>query len=185
VLKNIWKFIKNPVYTTYKNATPAYKARIFFSLLSLNLFFGIGIVVLNEGITKLLGWDMGTHASQAMMDNYSTLQIFLLVVIAAPVLEELVCRGPLIFFKEHRHFRYFFYASAILFGAFHFSNFEFSLHTMLLSPLLVAPQLIMGFFLGYIRIKLGLRWSILLHATHNGILMIPLLLVKASETAIV
>ncbi|WP_394748691.1 CPBP family intramembrane glutamic endopeptidase [Spongiimicrobium salis] len=181
MLKNVWKFIKNPVYKTYKDATPAYKARIFFSLLSLNLFFGIGIVVLNEGLITLLELDMGDHASESLMDSYSPLIIFFLIVIAAPLLEELFFRGPLIFFKHHPHFRFYFYASAILFGFVHFFNFEFSLPALLMAPLLVAPQLIMGFFLGYIRVKLGLRWSILLHASHNGILMIPLLLTKVMD----
>lgn len=181
MLKNVWKFLKNPVYKTYKEATPAYRARIFFSLLTWNLFFGISIVLLNEGLINMLGLDMGTHASQELMDSYSPLVIFFLVVIMAPLLEEILFRGPLIFFKEHRYFRFFFYASALLFGAVHFFNFEFSPQTLYMAPLLVAPQIIMGFFLGYIRVKLGLRWSIILHATHNGILLLPLLMTKVLE----
>jgi hypothetical protein len=104
--------------------------------------------------------------------------VILIVSVIAPVIEELLFRGPLVFFRGHAYFKYFFYASALLFGLVHIFNFEGSPHLLYMAPLLVAPQLLMGFFLGYIRIKLGLRWSILLHAAHNTILLIPIVVLK-------
>jgi hypothetical protein len=49
----------------------------------------------------------------------------------------------------------------------------------LLSPLLVAPQLTVGVFLGFIRVRFGLNWAIALHAFYNLILVGPAILLKA------
>ena len=35
-------------------------------------------------------------------------------------------------------------------------------------PLLVLPQGLIGVVLGYTRVRMGLRWSMLLHASYNG-----------------
>jgi len=95
-----------------------------------------------------------------------------MMVVLAPVLEEMIFRGPLGFFKTSPYFPFAFYCSFVLFGLIHLGNFEITPAVLLLSPLLVAPQTIMGVFLGYIRVRLGLSWAILLHASHNGILFL-------------
>lgn len=178
ILKNLWKFSKRPIYRSYREAPIAYKTKIFWGLLGWNLFLGIALVSVGALMTNILGLELGKHASEDLFSQYPMGLVILVISVIAPVLEELLFRGPLVLFRDHVHFRYFFYASALLFGLVHIFNFEASPHLLYMAPILVAPQLVMGFFLGYIRIKLGLRWSILLHAAHNTVLLVPLVALK-------
>ncbi len=73
-------------------------------------------------------------------------------------------------------FHYLFYFVTILFALVHIQNFTYSKSLLILIPLLVLPQLFTGIFLGYLRVKLGFIWSMLLHFSHNAIFMIPLIL---------
>lgn len=52
----------------------------------------------------------------------------------------------------------------------HITNFEINTTIILLSPVLVLPQILLGGYFGYVRVRLGLQWSILLHSMYNGIL---------------
>lgn len=76
----------------------------------------------------------------------------------------------------NHHFFYVFYFSVVSFGVAHISNYKPALKVLLFLPLLVSPQLMMGLFLGYVRLKLGFLWSYFLHALHNFIVFLPLLL---------
>lgn len=151
---------------------------MFFALLKWSLIIGISIALFNGWVSKITGLDVGEHASEKLFSEFSLPVIFLIVVILAPVIEELLFRGPLILFRDNRYFAFYFYASALLFGAIHIANFESNEQVFWLAPLLVAPQIILGFFLGYIRIKLGLGYAMLLHAAHNAILLGPVLILE-------
>ncbi|GAK88809.1 hypothetical protein JCM19297_3333 [Nonlabens ulvanivorans] len=71
---------------------------------------------------------------------------------------------------------------ALAFGAVHISNYGVSLTTILLLPIITGPQIVTGLFLGLIRVKVGLLYSMLFHALYNGVLMIPsILFVKYFE----
>lgn len=67
-----------------------------------------------------------------------------------------------------RYFPWFFYASVMAFGFVHVTNFHpLSLKVLLLAPFLTLPQLIMGTLLGFVRMKYGIIYSMLLHSTIN------------------
>lgn len=69
----------------------------------------------------------------------------------------------------HQNFRYVFYGYSILFGFVHIFNFEeVSLQLLLLSPLITLPQLLLGFGMGYVRIRFGFWYGYLFHALNNG-----------------
>ena len=70
--------------------------------------------------------------------------------------------------------RLIFYLSAILFGAIHIGNYDSRVWAFM--PLLVLPQLVLGLFLGFVRVRYGLSWAIFAHAFHNGCVMAPFLL---------
>lgn len=105
---------------------------------------------------------------EELMKNMSKLNVFLIVVIAAPLSEELLFRAPIAFFHHKKYFKLIFYTFAIAFGLVHLSNFEITTNVLLLAPILVAPQIILGGYLGFIRVRFGLIWSILLHASYNA-----------------
>ncbi|MGB5378713.1 lysostaphin resistance A-like protein [Muriicola sp.] len=176
MLKHVWKFFKNPVYQSYPKAPFHYKKQIFLGCLGWNLLLGVGIAFFVSLLTWVFDIDPGKHASDDLLEKYSLFFIFFLMAVVAPVIEEFIFRGPLLFFKESRFFSIAFYTSCLLFGSIHLSNFENALEVLWISPLLIAPQTVMGVFLGYIRVRIGLYWAILLHAGHNGILFLFILM---------
>ncbi len=72
--------------------------------------------------------------------------------------------------------RVIFYGIALLFGAVHITNYDTQVWPFL--PILVMPQIIVGLLLGFVRLRYGFGWSFLLHAFHNGCLLLPVVLVQ-------
>lgn len=177
MLENVWRFLKNPIYNETEYTT-AQKSRAFIRLLVLTVLFSFAFGILMEIITSMLSLDIGDHAVIELIENYSPLVLFALAVIAAPLIEELIFRAPLGLFRRSKYFKYAYYISILLFGLIHITNFEDFQDNFWLIPILVAPQLSAGIFLGYIRVKLGLLWSILLHAAHNMVLLGPVIIMK-------
>ena len=98
------------------------------------------------------------------------------------VISNMVYTRVLNYKKEKFHFlrsyinkyNLYFYLSAISFGAAHIGNYESAHFIPLLPIFLVLSQIFGGFLLGYIRVFMGLRWSILFHALHNLFILILL-----------
>ncbi len=171
-------FLKNPVYEEDNNTEFQYRFSIFIKLLGLSIAFSIVLGLLTSLFQNFLNLDFGEHAIEEALEKYPVYVLFLAAVFAAPILEELIFRGPLVFFKASRFFKYVFYASVLVFGFYHITNFEITTVTLLFSPLLVAPQLSVGFLLGFIRVRFNLLWAIALHAAYNLILVGPVVLLK-------
>lgn len=77
-----------------------------------------------------------------------------------------------------RYFGIFFYGSAILFALVRITNYTpLNAQTLLFSPVLVLPQFIMGTVLGYVRVRYGIGYSILLHVVNNTILFTAMFVV--------
>jgi hypothetical protein len=71
------------------------------------------------------------------------------------------------------NFKYFFYASVLLFGLVHATNFKGNPWLILaLAPILGSPQIILGAILGFIRMKHGLFYSISFHMLVNAIFVL-------------
>ena len=129
-----------------------------------------------------------------------------MAAVIAPILEEMIFRAPLALFKSpltlyikpipfsdwkiefptiqirflenSKAFKIAFYFFALAFGFIHLSNYEIDSQILLFSPILVAPQLVIGVIFGFVRVRLGLPWAILMHAAYNGILVSLFLLAK-------
>ncbi|TXD50887.1 MULTISPECIES: CPBP family intramembrane glutamic endopeptidase [unclassified Polaribacter] len=165
------KYLKNPVLEEDTNTDFTYRSKKFGALLIICLLTGVVISPLFSIIEALGLVNMEDHAIEDMMKRFSTTEIFLFAVVLAPLLEELFFRAPLTLFKDPKIFKWAFYTFAIIFGMIHISNFGITLNVILLAPILVAPQIILGGYLGFIRVRFGLLWSIALHAFYNGVLM--------------
>ncbi|MBT8281781.1 MAG: CPBP family intramembrane metalloprotease [Muriicola sp.] len=181
MLKRLWSFCRKPEYLPYRKLPLLLRLKIVASLVFWNLIIGIGIVLLVEGLFQWLEIDMGKHKTEDMFLKYTYLQVFAMMVLLAPLIEEFIFRGPLIFFKRSSFFPIAFYLSCLLFGLVHLSNFEEGASLLWWAPLLVAPQALMGVFLGFLRVKLGLRYAILMHMSHNGILFLLISLIELVE----
>jgi len=69
-----------------------------------------------------------------------------------------------------------FFASAVIFGLVHITNYSLTPEVLLWTPVLVLPQVVAGLFMGYLRVRFGFIWGFFLHALHNfAFLGIPLL----------
>lgn len=160
-------YLKNPVLEQDANTDIQYRLKKFLhlliiSIITASLFSGVFILIEELGLI-----DLENHEVKKMFENFSAPMILFLTVIMAPLLEEVFFRAPLTLFKTKESFKILFYVFAVLFGLVHISNFEMSTNVLLLAPILIAPQTILGGFLGFIRVRFGLIWSILLHATYN------------------
>jgi len=174
---SIIQFLKTPHCGREEHDTVSQKLKIVLHTLIIALIIVTCISMLIAVIEHFKLVDMDKHANKELFDKFPPLVVGFLVVILAPLLEELIFRAPITLFCSYsKAFKYIFYAFALAFGYIHLFNFELTTNVVLLSPILVAPQIILGFLLGYLRIKLGLIYSILLHALFNGVLMIPILL---------
>jgi hypothetical protein len=72
------------------------------------------------------------------------------------------------------HFKYIFYSFSIIFGLLHLSNFEEIYWWMIVfSPLITLPHIIMGLFLGFIRMNFSFLHALIFHATINFISSAP------------
>ncbi|MFT3995239.1 MAG: CPBP family glutamic-type intramembrane protease [Dysgonomonas sp.] len=79
-----------------------------------------------------------------------------------------ICNKLGVFWQNH--YSIVFYSSVLIFGLLHIFNYQnLTWKHYLLSPLIVLPQIIMGLFWGYIRLKYdkGLYISILMHLFNN------------------
>ncbi|WP_158977763.1 CPBP family intramembrane glutamic endopeptidase [Cellulophaga sp. L1A9] len=183
MISEIWDYFKNPINEPYPDLQNSEKWSLLKKILILNIAFSFILGIVMGVVTTAAGADLGAHGVGEMFEKYPAYIIFFLAVILAPVVEELIFRGSLTFFKNPKYFKYAYYVSVFLFGAVHLSNFEAYAEHLWLAPVLVLPQISAGIFLGFTRVKLGLVWSMLLHGLHNGILLTPMLFFKfAGET---
>jgi hypothetical protein len=69
-----------------------------------------------------------------------------------------------------KNYRIYFYILVLSFGGMHIFNFYFLLpkYLVVFSPIFILPQLILGLFTSYIRIKDGFFWGLLLHICFNA-----------------
>ncbi len=170
-LKKILDFLKQPSMQKDPNTDFSYRLNVFGKLLAISIITGFivsPLFVLLEHVNLI---DANAHKLDKMFEGMNNLKIFLLSAILAPVLEEVLFRAPLTLFRNKITFKVLFYVLTILFGFIHITNFEISTNVILLSPLLVLPQILLGVYLGFIRVRFGLLWSIGLHAAYNGILI--------------
>jgi membrane protease YdiL (CAAX protease family) len=183
-LNNLIQYLKNPVLEKDKNTNFIYRLKTLIFLVFICIFttFAITIITSIVEVTGLL--NIKGHSITDALKSSSTTRFFLLAVVFAPLTEELIFRAPLTLIKKKKYFKTGFYAIALLFGYIHISNYELNTSVILFSPLLIAPQFFVGLYLGYIRVKFGLLWSIALHASYNGFLLSIYLLAKDAITQI-
>jgi uncharacterized protein len=77
------------------------------------------------------------------------------------------------------HFKLFFYLSSFLFGFLHVTNYEpFNYKLIIVMPILISPIVVTGILLGFIRMKFGIIYSILLHSLINLVGFVSIIISK-------
>ena len=178
MLKILLEFLKNPVYEEDKRTDFKYRFSILIRLLGIALVASIVLGIFIGVLETLFKFDLGTHAIQKALDDFSPSFLFFAAVVLAPLIEEFIFRGPMVLFKDKPFFKYVFWLLTLVFGFYHVTNFELTTLILILSPLLVAPQISVGAILGFIRVRFGLMWAISLHAIYNLLLVGPMLVLQ-------
>ncbi|UWX56292.1 CPBP family intramembrane metalloprotease [Maribacter litopenaei] len=184
MLEEIIQFLNKPLYKEEDSFTAGEKLKFILKLAVLAISASVVLSILIGLIETLFNLDLGKHAMDDFLENYPAIYLLLFAVIGAPVMEELLFRGPMIWFKHSKLFPFIFYLLTLGFGFMHITNYELNLQNIILSPILVAPQLAAGILLGFTRVKFGLIFSILLHALYNLILADPIFMFKILDIPI-
>ena len=95
------------------------------------------------------------------------LLIFVFSLLALMLSSDFVQQFIIDFYKNF--FPAIFYGTVLVFAFAHLSNFS-EIESWYIAPILVLPQALIAIFLGYIRVRKNIFWSIYFHAFHN---MIP------------
>jgi len=170
-LNELIQFLLNPVLEIDDNKSFLYRFKILIYLSFISFIFSFFISTVTNFLTSLGVLKEISHITDSLFDDSNGLKILFFAAILAPIFEELIFRGPLIYFKQPKIFKIAFYTIGVIFAYVHIFNFEITTNVLLFSPLLVAPQFFIGLIFGFIRIRFGLIWSIFLHSIYNGILV--------------
>lgn len=128
------------------------------------LWWGVSRLLPHGGITMALGTVLIAFNTWAMPRSWSG--------------------RPQTSLKLHQRFpAWVFYGSAIAFGFVHL-HYDRSL-VWFSVPLLILPRVVLGSWLGFMRLRYGFRWSVLSHGLYNGSLILPYLLFKARSDSLV
>ncbi len=173
ILIEFIRFLRNPRPFAHKEGlTSSFMLKVLGGFL---VVFLVEIVAMSI-IQLVVPLDDIPHALEGLLESGSFIMVYVLAVFIAPILEELIFRYPLGFFKRFTGVA--FYLSTFLFAALHIFNFELEGTMWFYLPILVLPQFILGLYLGFVRLKSNVGGSILVHAYNNAIPMIFLLLAQ-------
>lgn len=160
-------YLKNPILNQDQNSDLKYRFKIYLHILMISIITSIVISPVFALFEQLNWINLENHKVEELFKEMSKLQIIALASMAIPIIEELIFRGPLTSFKKPKTFKIGFYFFTLVFGLVHLTNFDITTNVLLLAPILVLPQTLVGAYFGYIRVRFGLQWSMLLHGSYN------------------
>jgi membrane protease YdiL (CAAX protease family) len=191
-------FLRNPKDEMGPELTIAQKFKILFSLVLLEIPLMGAFSLIMMGLEELKLVDTEGHKVVELFKSLPVVVLIILTAIIIPFFEELIFRLYLRYKNNYllhfiislvsltgarnekkaetvltslwkKKYTYIFYFSAILFGIVHITNYKLSYTILLLSPILIAPQILVGLFIGFLRVRYGFVWGFLLHALHNAV----------------
>lgn len=170
---NLLRFIRKPndfqVNYTFKQ-----KISLILNVLVLEIIFSLLIIFPSQYLAEQFIIVEETE----IFKNLTVFETVVLVVIMAPLAEEIIFRYSLRYNKLFskfvtketwdKIFPFIVYIFSILFGFIHLSNYtNDSWKFYAFSPLIIASQLTGGLLLSYIRVRLNILYSMLYHAIWN------------------
>lgn len=171
ILNELIQYLLNPVLEKDKNKSFLYRFKILIYLSFISFIFSFFISTITRVLIFVGALDEVSHITDSLFDDSNGVKILFFAAVLAPIIEELIFRGPLVYIKQPKVFKLAFYTIGVIFAYVHIFNFEITTNVFLFSPLLVAPQFFIGLIFGFVRVRFGLIWSIFLHSIYNGILV--------------
>lgn len=174
IITDFFSFIRKPKDFQYSGNDKSYKWKVFFTLFGLKLLFLVIYIPLANLIDQNFNYE---HSFDEK--NFTLIQTIISIVIAAPIIEEIVFRFGLRrqgflkrIFSEKRWVRYFpflIYSSSITFGFVHLGNYSnFNFVFLFVAPIMLLSNLFGGFILAFIRVRFTIVFSILFHVFWNS-----------------
>lgn len=196
-IKDIIEFIKFPIDEQQSELRKSFKFHLFLIILDL-LLIAFFIVALSLFYNNNLISDH-EHELENFFKRNSIFHSFILIVVIAPLIEELVFRWQITYesnllikflkfknrsylnynkqlkMKWNKYFPIIFYLSSILFSLVHIFNYSSSIdyHEFFIN---LVPVFFIGLLFGFIRVRLSIKYSIIYHSFHNLILFSLILL---------
>lgn len=191
---DILKFIKSPNDVNIGTINKFSKMKLFIIAFILNALFSTFFLLLNE-ILKYFNLAINDSSELEKIFWEHPLLSWVLIVFVMPILEELVFRSQLrykanLFIKMitphitrkgrdekilrirekwDKYYFVIFYCFTLLFALAHSSNFNTNDNSVLGLIVLIAPIFVTGVMLGYVRVRINLKSSILFHSLFNFI----------------
>lgn len=178
ILREVFDFIKNPTDQRIENRSFKKNLKYFFSIYILDIILNVTIFLPILVFTEK--YIVSLVMESRINYRYNTLPFIVITIgLIAPIIEELIFRLPLRYYKLFsffiskdkwkRNFKYFIYISIITFGLIHSLNYSNSpsLIFFLFIPILVISQLLSGAILSFLRVRFNLLSSILYHSLWN------------------
>lgn len=186
IVEDFYLFLKNPQEIFTESLSAKQKWKVLSSILLLDFT----LVIIVSGILSFIdSFLFKLESNEDILSNNGVFSILIIAAIFVPLIEELIFRFALKYDRNLlfqffdflsnnkvktlwlKHFRVFFYLSAILFALVHLTNYSNNnILFYILAPLIVLPQFIGGVTLGYLRLKLGFFWGVLQHGLYNLII---------------
>ena len=160
------RFLKNPNNPTYPDLSQSQK------LLDVGFYFlafSVLISVFIGSLVEFLKEFSFLNTVKVIEREDVVLHLILGAMIIAPPIEEGIFRLQLGNFRNKAYFKYLFYVSALLFGWVHIFNFEFTSSHYVFIPIITLPQTVLGLVLGFIRIRYGFWYGVMLHFLYNTV----------------
>ena len=180
-LKDFVNYCIRPVRRVPDINNPAYSSKNLIGGFFVLFLFYMGVMSV---LGKLLKLDEMDHAMLSMIDEMPLWGLFIIAVIVAPLIEEAIFRFPIRLFKG-KWFPIAFWLFAVIFGFVHISNFGgFDSGDYWKAPLLVFPQLVLGFYLGFVRMQFSWPHAVGIHMLNNLIPMTMLIVATVFDIPI-
>jgi len=193
IIQQFFNYLKKPHAFFNEQLTSKEKWKTVGWILGLDILLVFASITIIGLINLIIPLEQDNF--DELLYNRSPLEIFLLVALLAPIVEETIFRFFLKYKRNYlfraidslsntqiakqfwiTYFHFFFYCTALVFAIVHIGNYSNTgILFYIMAPLLVIPQFIIGISLGYIRLKLGFVWSILLHGLYNFTVMAPMI----------
>lgn len=172
-LKVFLVYCINPTHRDPKINEPQYSNS---NLISGFFILFVCYMIVMSSLSSALGLEEMDHAFLDLQEQIPMWGIFLAAVIVAPFIEEAIFRFPIKFFD--RGFPIVFWIFTLVFAGLHVANFSVDPSDYWKMPLLVIPQLVLGFYLGFIRMQFSWPYAVGIHMLNN---LIPTVMLIIAE----
>ncbi|WP_370569654.1 type II CAAX prenyl endopeptidase Rce1 family protein [Flaviramulus sp. BrNp1-15] len=164
LLKKIFLYIKKPHYERAVAIPNIYKIRLFTLIFTTYFIVNLLVIFIIENLNNNVNiFYLSDNYKIEAFKHFSKRANLILLLILLPITEELFFRGPISLFKKNKNnFKNVFHLSAISYGFAYAIFYQLTTNIIVFSVVLIMlSKTIYGLFLGLIRVRFGIKYSII------------------------